>query len=125
METARDVVRLILETELSNREIAVQCRVSHVSVATYRRQVKTADLDMQTVQKLNDTELKGILKSKRGRKKEVDRPEPDFEQIHKDLKKKGVTLQLLWKEYIENHPNGYRRSRFCELYQNWRKPLNL
>ena len=31
---------------------------------------------------------------------------------------------MLWVEYIQDHPNGYRYSRFCELYQGYKKTLN-
>jgi transposase len=44
---------------------------------------------------------------------------PDFEYVHKELSKKGVTLQRLWEEYSENRL-GYSYSRFCFLYHNWK-----
>ncbi|MCK4964079.1 MAG: IS21 family transposase, partial [Dehalococcoidia bacterium] len=48
------------------------------------------------------------------------RPPPDFAAIHTELKQhKHLTLQLLWEEYRAEHPDGYRYSRFCELYQRW------
>ena len=54
------------------------------------------------------------------------RVEPDFAAIHEQLQThKYVTLQLLWEEYIEAHPEGYRYSRFCELYQRWRRKLDV
>ena len=45
--------------------------------------------------------------------------EPDWATIHRELKRKHVTLSILWDEYIERHPDGYRYSRFCELYRGW------
>jgi len=36
-----------------------------------------------------------------------------------------VTLQLLWREYKETHPDGYQYSQFCELYRRWEKKLDL
>ena len=46
---------------------------------------------------------------------------PDFAAIHQQLQKhKHVTPQLLWEEYRQSSPDGYRYSRFCELYQRWR-----
>jgi len=36
-----------------------------------------------------------------------------------------VTLQLLWEEYRQGNPDGYRYSRFCELYQRWRSKLDV
>ena len=47
-------------------------------------------------------------------------PEPDYAEIRRELQSgKHVTLQLLWAEYRERHPDGYRYSRFCELYKTW------
>jgi len=46
------------------------------------------------------------------------RTPPDFATIHKELQSdKHVTLQLLWDEYKQANPDGYRHSRYCELYQ--------
>ena len=45
---------------------------------------------------------------------------PDFAKVHEELQTKGVTLALLWEEYREATPDGYRYSRFCEMYQRWR-----
>jgi transposase len=43
--------------------------------------------------------------------------EPDWASIHRELKRKRVTLSILWDEYIARDPEGYRYSRFCELYR--------
>jgi len=40
---------------------------------------------------------------------------PDWPAVHRELRRKGVTLQLVWEEYRATHPDGYSRSRFCEL----------
>jgi transposase len=47
------------------------------------------------------------------------RPLPDWSLINKELKRKGVTLQLLWREYLESEPAGYRYSQFAEHYRRW------
>ena len=44
---------------------------------------------------------------------------PDWAAIHRELKRKHVTLSILWDEYIARDPEGYRYSRFCELYGEW------
>ena len=49
---------------------------------------------------------------------------PDFAYIHKELRRTGVTLLLLWVEYASDNPGGYRYSRFCELYGRFKKNLN-
>src|SRR5438552_10368641 len=45
--------------------------------------------------------------------------------VHRELKRKHVTLAILWEEYIEGHPEGYRYSRFCELYHAWEGKLSV
>jgi transposase len=43
--------------------------------------------------------------------------EPDWAELYREFKRKHVTLTMLWDEYIERCPEGYRHSRFCELYR--------
>jgi hypothetical protein len=45
--------------------------------------------------------------------------------VHRELKRKHVTLSILWDEYIERNPEGYRYSRFCELYRSWEGKLSV
>jgi len=49
---------------------------------------------------------------------------PDWEQIHQDLKKRNVTLRLLWTEYREDHPDGYGYSQFCDLFRRYVRKLD-
>ena len=49
------------------------------------------------------------------------RPLPDYAQVHRELRRPSVTLQLLHLEYLEQHPDGYRYTQFCEFYRRWRK----
>ena len=46
---------------------------------------------------------------------------PDWKEVQKEKRKKGVTLQLLWQEYKEKYPEGYQYSQYCEHYQRWKK----
>ncbi len=49
-------------------------------------------------------------------------PEPDYAAICRGLQThKHVTLQLLWEEYRGQNPDGYRYSRYCDLYRSWRR----
>src|SRR5205823_85666 len=50
----------------------------------------------------------------------AERPLPDWAEVHRELRKKGVTLLLLWEEHRAGNPKAFRYSRFCELYQEWR-----
>jgi transposase len=50
---------------------------------------------------------------------------PDLKHVHRELRRKGVTLELLWQEYRALHPDGYGYSRFCDLYRDFRKGLDV
>jgi transposase len=60
--------------------------------------------------------------TKQGHRRQV---EPDWASVHRELKRKHVTLSVLWDEYIERNPEGYRYSRFCELYRSWEGKLSV
>jgi transposase len=53
------------------------------------------------------------------------RPLPDWEWVHRELRRDGVTLELLWVEHKAAHPDGYQYSRFCDLYREWRSTLDV
>ena len=89
-------------------------------VATYLSLAKTAGLRWPVPDNLSDTEIYNLVF--KNRDKSVNKRQmPSMEYIHNELKKKGVTLQLLWYEYKENNADGYQFSCFCELYQKWAK----
>src|SRR3546814_3410544 len=71
-----------------------------------------ADLDNAQL----EAKLYGAAGVKPGRRR---LPAPDWAAVHRELKRKHVTLQTLWEEYIEAHPDGYRYSRYCDLYRGW------
>jgi transposase len=50
--------------------------------------------------------------------------EPDWPAIHRELRRRGVTLMLLWREYRTQQPKAYGYSRFCELYRDWESRLS-
>jgi transposase len=49
------------------------------------------------------------------------KPEPGWAHLHRELRRPGVTLMLLWQEYRASEPDGYGYSRFCELYEGWER----
>lgn len=125
MRKVREVLRLALKCNIGNREIARSCSISHTAVNCYIKQAKDAGLSYSQVEEIDDSRLKHILKGDQGANSNNNRPEPDWEYIHKEYKKKGVTLQLLWEEYKEIHPKGYQLSQYYDLYDRWKKKLNV
>ncbi len=53
------------------------------------------------------------------------RPLPTWSEVHQELRRKGVTLALLWQEYKATHPEGLQYSRFCEQYRAWAAKLDV
>lgn len=70
------------------------------------------------IEELDDEALETRMYGPRGAKR-AGRPEPDLPHIHLELRRTGVTLQLLHLEYLEQCPDGYRDTVFCERYKQW------
>lgn len=125
MRKLREVLRLALGTQMSDRMIGHSVSISHVTVGKYRRGAEEAGISSCDVEKMGDLELHRLLKvdPREGHKK--DRPLPDWQWIHKELRKKGVTLLLLWEEYKAIYCDGYQLSQFYKLYEQWKKRLQV
>lgn len=123
MHTIREIFRLSLEGHIQNRDIARSLGVSHTAVNQYVRFAKERGLNFDQIEKLSDAELKRRLKVTQSTDVSVKRPQADWAVIHQELKRKGVTLQLLWQEYKAVHPEGYQLSQFYEHYKQWKKKL--
>ena len=123
MRQFREVLRLKLEAGLSHREIARACSVGLGTITEYLRRATEAGLGWPLPGDLDDAALEGKLFAGPSGP-ETPRPLPDFAWVHRELRRTGVTLQLLWHEYIEDHPHGYRYSRFCERYRRWARKLH-
>ncbi len=125
MRKIHEVLRLKWESELSNRAIARSCSISHSTVSEYVRRAKAAGLSWPLPADIDEESLFRLLFPKPLRSASKTIPLPDWSQVHIELRRKSVTLQLLWVEYREDHPDGYGYSQFCELYRRWAKHLKL
>ncbi len=120
----REIIRLRFELGLSIRQIARSLSVSHSTVGDVVRKAQAANMGWPLPEDMDDVELdRRMYPSPAGRP--VNRPVPDMETIHAELRKKGVTLDLLWLEYKREHPDGYQYSQFCERYRQWVKTLDV
>ena len=125
MRQVRDVVRM-RAAGISAREIAIRIGVAPSTVRLTMKRLTDAGLDEAAIAGMNDETLEARLFSRVGTKQGLRRRvEPDFALIHRELKRKHVTLQILWDEYIERHPDGYRYSRFCDLYRGFERRLSV
>ena len=124
MRKIREVLRLKWECQLPHRAIARSCSISHSTVGEYVRLATQAGLSWPLPEDLDDDELCRRLYPDSDSSPRSSRPLPDWAGVHTELRKKSVTLRLLWVEYRETHPDGYAYSRFCELYSRWTGQLN-
>jgi len=123
MRKIREVLRLKWACKLTNRAIARSCAISHSTVAEYLQRAETAGLKWPLPADLDDDALLRLLFPTPAHPDARLIPSPDWPLIHAELRKKSVTLQLLWTEYREAHTDGYGYSQFCEFYRRWAKRL--
>jgi transposase len=126
MRQVREVLRLKFVGGVPTREIARRIGVAPSTVRTTIKRFEAASLGWPLPEGLTDAGLEARLfpdaGTKRGHRRLV---EPDGASIHRELKRKHVTLSILWDEYIAHNPEGYRYSRFCELYRSWEGKLSV
>jgi transposase len=126
MRKIKEVLRLKFELRLKNREIARSCCIPHSTVANYLSRVGAAGLAWPLPPDLDDAALEQRLFADRLPVVRREIPPPDFASVHAELRRhRHVTLQLLWQEYKQSHPDGYQYSQFCDRYHRWAGRLDL
>jgi len=121
MRKIREVIRLGIEGKLSNRQISRALGVSRPVVSQYLIDFRASGLGYNDIGKLSDDELMTVLSGTKEKKSEEYRVLSEkFEHFATELKKPGVTLHILWDEYIKENFTGFSYSRFCYHYQVWR-----
>jgi transposase len=119
----KDLIRLKWEAQLSHDKIATALGISKGVVQKYLTLAGAAQLDWDTVRHWDEARLqRALLPGSRPLSVFV---EPDWARVHQDLQRKGVTLMLLWQEYVQAHPDGrtWRYTQFCEHYKAFRARL--
>lgn len=120
----KETLRLRYECNLSQREVGRAIRVPQSTVSDYLQRAKAAGLKWPLPDGVDDRELNRQLFSRAGRSSVRRKAVPDWKAVKKEMSKPGVTRQLVWDEYLEDNPEGYSYSRFCELYRAWVKTLD-
>jgi len=125
MRKIRETLRLHFDSGLGQRPIARCLNISRTSVGDYLHRARIAGLGWPLPEALTDQQLYSLLFPPAAPVSVAGRTAPDYAYLHTELKRKGVTLTLLWEEYFSEHQQGYRYSQFCELYRQWARKLKL
>ena len=121
MLKAREILRLKYEAGLSLREIGKACNCGKSTVSEVLDRAENAGVHWPVT--LSDKQLMSLLYPPIANHNSP--PEPDIEYVFYEMKKKSVTLMLLWEEYKDKHPGGLMYTQFCERYRKFKKNNQL
>ena len=125
MRDVRVIIRLRFLSSLTTSEIARRLGLARSTVRETLSRFESSDLIWPLPEDLSDEGLEAALyanrRSKRGHRRHA---EPDWPAVHREMKRKHVTLLIVWDEYIAANPGGYSYSRFCELYRGFESKLS-
>ena len=122
MRQIREILRLHA-AGLSKRKIAASLSIGATAAGECIRRARRAGLSWPLPDEIDDAVLELRLYPPQAATKQQ-RPLPNWAAIHRELKRPGVTLEILWQEYRDQYPDGYGYSQFCELYRYWRKRVS-
>ena len=124
MRKIREVLRLTHELGLSVREVREATGVGKTAVSEYVRRAKVVGITWPIPPEIGDAALEGLLFAPAGFQEGSTKRLPDWSKVHEELKRRSVTLMILWEEHRTEHVDGHGYSRFCELYGEWRRRLS-
>lgn len=123
MRRTKEILRLKLEAHLSNRQVGRAVGVSCSTVSDTVTRFRGSGIPWPVPETMSDSTLERSLYRPKG-EVATDEREPDWEHVRKELGRKHVTLQLLWSEYKQDHPDGFQYSWYCERYRAWAAKLD-
>jgi transposase len=122
MRKIREVLRLRLEAGLSIRQISASTKTSVGAIQKLLSRFDALSLGWPLSEELDDNRLAALFYPGADTTASTRYQVPDWAQVHQELKRKGMTKQLLWEEYTAQYPNRcYSYSQYCERYQQWQK----
>lgn len=120
MRKLREIFRLRFECQLTTRQISRSARVSVGAVNKYLNRFEAVGLTWPLPESMDDTALINKLAPTLVTSAVQDMVDPDWQEVHTELKSKGMTKQVVWEEYCEAYPhNAYSYSQFCHRYRQW------
>jgi len=125
MRKLKEILRLKHSAQLSNRQISKSVNVSPATVSKYLARAEEQGWSWPLPDGVTESDIdRALYKNPVFRKSGF--VMPDFSLMHQELKRKGVTKQLLWEEYKSIHKeDAYSYTQFCHYYRNWSKKSRL
>jgi transposase len=120
MRKIREILRLRWVLKYGVRQTALSVGVSTGVVSRTTQRAKSTGLTWEMTEALSETALEERLYGRTSRPGET-RAEPDPTWMHAELKRPGMTLELLHLEYLAEHPNGLRYTAFGQRYRRWKR----
>jgi transposase len=124
MKNIREILRQKWVLHRTHRDIASSKTIGLGTISKITDAAKRAGLTWEAVQALSDEELEERVYGTPATANAT-KALPDFAAIHVERRRPGVTLELLHLEYLEQHPDGYRYTQFCDHYRAWLKQRKL
>jgi transposase len=121
MKKIREIIRLEQQAALSHRKISQATGVSRPVVAQTISRARELGLKLSVIQRMSDTDLRERISEPKKDLTRADLLAKNFPRYAIELKKTGVTLQLLWDEYRSENPEGLSYTQFCFHYQKYRE----
>lgn len=123
MRRIREILRLHFECGFSANRTAIAVDVARSVVQECIRRAKQKGLSYPLPADIDDADLERLLYPSQQAARAI--CEPDWEYIHRELRRAGVTRELLWAEYCQKVEHHYSYQQFCRVYQRWANKLNL
>ncbi len=123
MRKVRDVLRLKHTLGMSLRQISEATGIGKTVIGEYVRRAGVLGITWPVPEEIDDAELERRLfpvPCETG----PPRAAIDWRQVHEEMKRRSVTLVLLWQEYRAEQQDGYGYSRYCDLYGDWRRTIS-
>ena len=117
------VLRLFFAANMSIRAIARAVEASPSTIGDYMRRARVAGLGWPLPEGMSESALEALLFPPAAPVR-TGRPLPAWPHVHAELRRKGVTLALLWQEYKTEQLTGVQYSQFCEGYRAWAQRID-
>ena len=120
MRRIREVLRLKFHLGLNDSQVSRSTGIARSTVQDYLQRISGTGLDYEQLLALDDAALEQRLFPPR-ELRDTDRPLPEWEMVERELRRRGVTLRLLWLEYLAGQPDGYQYTQFLRHFRIWQR----